>query len=242
MPLDAKWKQTVDMGIADKAWDEYDALIQAEVDAYQKKFAGTPGFIALDWKLFKAMVWVESGGPSNASWKTRPLQIGNPGDPGYGVLKDGKEAAPLIMLDKLKQDIKTGDINKPELNIRAGIAYALTRLVTSDMKSVDDPKNSKVYDYTVVAGDNFSKIAKDLDTTVESLQKQNPTAHVLKVGQKIKYRKASIQRVITGWSAISTTSLATRYNSGDPDYKEKLEYVLALFPKLVRAAPVAPSK
>jgi LysM repeat protein len=234
MALDPKWKQTVDDGISNKAWDEYDTLIQTEVTNYNQQLGGTPGFFPINWMVFKAMVWVETGGPSNSAWKTRPMQIGNPGDPGYAVLKDGKEAAPLIMSSQLKQDIKAGDINQPQLNIRAGIAYALIRLVTSDMKSVDDPKDTTVREYTVVSGDSLSRIAQNNGSTVESLQKLNPTAHVLKPGQTLKIRKASIQRVITGWSAVTTANLATRYNSWDPDYKEKLDYVVSLFPNLKR--------
>ena len=234
MPLDPKWRQTVDDGLTNKAWDEFDTIIKAEIDDYNLRLAKTPGFFMLDMKIFKAMIWTESGGPANPAWKTRPMQIGNPGDPGLAVLKDGKEAAPLIMSDALKRDIKTGDINKPKLNVRAGIAYALTRLATSDMKSVDDPKDPTIREYAVVAGDSLSKIAGKVGTTVESLKKLNPTAHVLHPGQKLKYRKASIQRVITGWMGATSANLAARYNTGDSHYKEKLDYVLSLFPKLKR--------
>lgn len=40
-----------------------------------------------------------------------------------------------------------------------------------------------------------------------------------------------IQQVITGWMAITTDFAASRYNSGDPMYKQKLEYCLSLMPK-----------
>ncbi len=234
MSLDPKWKQTVNDGLTNKDWDQYDALIKAEVDDYNRRLARTPGFVALDVKIFKAMVWTESGGPANPAWTTRPMQIGNRGDPGLAVLKEGKEAAPLIMSDALKRDIKAGDINKPELNIRAGIAYALTRLATSEMQSVNDPTDPMVREYTVVAGDSLSKIAVKKGTTVDSLKALNPSALVLHPGQKLKFRKASIQRVITGWMGVNSANLASRYNAGDPQYKEKLDYVLSLFPRLKR--------
>ena len=233
MTLDPKWKQTVDDGVSNKKWDEYDHLIKSEIDEYNRRFVATPRFVTLDWKIFKAVVWVESGGPANPAWTTRPMQIGNKGDPGYAVLRDGKEAANLIMSDKLKKDI-AGNINKPELNIRAGIAYALTRLVTTEMQSVDDPKDAMVRDYTVVQGDSLDRIAKKVGSTVASLQKLNPTAKILQPKQVLKYRKASIQRVITGWMAVTTANLASRYNVGDPSYQEKLDYVLSLFTKLKR--------
>jgi hypothetical protein len=233
MTLDPAWTRTVDDGIANPAWDEYDTLIQTEVNDYNQRLATTPGFLKIDWKVFKAVVWVESGGPSQAAWKARAMQIGNKGDPGYSVVKEGKEAAPLVMSDKLKQDIKTGDINKPELNIRAGIAYALTRLVTSEMRSVDD-KDPTINEYTVVPGDSLDAIARKVGSTVASLKQLNPTANVLQPKQKLKWRKASIQRVITGWMAANSSNLATRYNAGDKNYKEKMDYVLDLFTKLKR--------
>jgi LysM repeat protein len=231
--LNAKWKQTVDDGVSNKQWDEYDSLIQSEVKDYNRRLAATPHFKMLDWKVFKAIVWAESCGPATAAWTMRPMQIGNLKDKGYPCLRNGEETAPLIMSDKLKEDIK-GDINQPQLNIRAGIAYALVRLTTSAIKSVDDPKDTTIYEHVVEKGASFDRIAPQVDTTVASLQKLNPTAKVLKIGQKIKYRKASMQRVITGWRALTTANLATRYNVGDPHYMEKLDYVLSLFPKLQR--------
>lgn len=71
----------------------------------------------LNWKWIKAMVWVESGGPTNPAWKTRPMQIGNPGDAGLGVLKRGEEGSNLIMDEKLKAGL--AQINTPAVNIKA---------------------------------------------------------------------------------------------------------------------------
>lgn len=233
MALDAKWKATVDDGKTNAAWGDHDATIKAEIDDYNVRLATTKGFTKLDWKLFKAVLWVESGGPKNAAWKGRAMQIGNPGDKGLDVVKNGKEAAPLIMSDKLKTDIK-GNIEDPKLNIRAGIAYALTRLAQSDEQSVDDAKDPKVYEHTIASGENFDVVAKKVGSTVESIKKQNPgvVPTALKVGQKIKYKKAKRQRVLTGWTAATTASLASKYNgNGDPDYQAKLDYVLSIMPK-----------
>ena len=55
----------------------------------------------------------------------------------------------------------------------------------------------------------------------------NPGAFVLRPGQVLKYRKSSIKRVIAGWSAINSTTIALRYNVGDTAYREKLDYALA---------------
>lgn len=229
------WKDTVEDGVANPAWDAYDALIQAEVAGYNTRLAGTPGFVPLDWKLFKAMLWVESGGPSNPAWTTRPMQIGNPGDPGYAVLREGREAAPLVMSDQLRREIGTGNIGTPALNVRAGIAYAVARLARSDLRSVDDPRDMAVREYTVAPGDGLERIASKVQSTVPSLQAMNPTARVLQPGQKLRYRKARVERVITGWYPATPANLASRYNAGDAAYALKLEHVLALFRALERS-------
>jgi len=158
MALSAEWKRTVDDGVANKQWNAYDQLIQSETTQYNKRFSGSPNFVSLNWLLFKAIVWVESGGPKNPAWTTRPMQIGNPGDPGYEALLYGKEATRLIMSDQLKTDIK-GNINEPELNIRAGIAYALNRMALSEIRSVDDLADHTVRLYTVARGDSLYQIA-----------------------------------------------------------------------------------
>ena len=231
--LDAGWTRTMDDGLTNAAWDEYDPLIKAEVAEYNTRLAVTPAFVVIDWKIFKAMVWAESGGPSNPAWKTRPMQIGHPLDPGYGALKKQEGAAPVILSDALKKEI-TGDIKKPVLNIRTGIAYALTRLAESKEASIYDSKDATVREYTVVPGDSPYAIAQKVGSTLAAMTEQNPGMKVLQPGQKLKYRKASIGRIITGWRAITPSNLYTYYNKGDALYAQKLTYVLALFPKLKR--------
>ena len=185
MTLNPKWTQTVDEAVDDPAWDEYDSLIQREVDDYNRRLAETPGFKPLDWKMFKAIVWVESGGPKSFTWETRPLHIGSPGDKGLAVLRDGQEAADLIMSNALKQDIQ-GNILRPELNIRAGIAYALDRLCHSDVQSVNDPDHPTILNQTALAGDSLDRIARRVGSTVASMRKLNPglVATQLHVGQR----------------------------------------------------------
>ncbi|HQU42528.1 MAG TPA: LysM domain-containing protein [Pirellulales bacterium] len=80
----------------------------------------------------------------------------------------------------------------------------------------------------------LSRIAGKVGSTVESLRKLNPSAHLLRPGQKLTYRKAAIRRVITGWNMLNSANLAAKYNVGDPNYNEKLDYVMSLFPKLKR--------
>ncbi|HLK62941.1 MAG TPA: LysM peptidoglycan-binding domain-containing protein [Bryobacteraceae bacterium] len=238
MSLDAKWTRTVDDGKTNAAWDTYDSTIMKEVNDYNSKFKSTPGFKAADWTLFKALLWVESGGPGNPSWTKRVMQIGNPHDPGYKVLKGGTEGSSLVMSTQLASDIKRNSIDDPQLNIRAGIAYVYTRMAKFDTKSVDDPKDASDHSYTVLPGDSLEKIAAKVGTTVEVLGKMNPAAkRMIHPKQVLKFRKASMQRVIVGWRDFSTANLQTLYNGNrDPDYAAKLQYVLELFGHLTRPA------
>lgn len=60
------------------------------------------------------------------------------------------------------------------------------------------------------------------------MQKLNPAAHVLRPGQVLKYQKASLKKVITGWKLITTSNIAICYNVGDSMYAKKLDYALTL--------------
>jgi hypothetical protein len=63
-----------------------DQTIRDEVDEYNRRFAGIPGFTKLNPNLFKAQLLTETG-PANPQWLTFPAQIGKPGNEAYGVLK-----------------------------------------------------------------------------------------------------------------------------------------------------------
>lgn len=235
MAIDQKWKDTVKQGINDSKWDGYDKIIKTEVDTYASKFKALEAKV--DWLLIKAMLWSESGGPTNSAWNTRPLQIGNTGDPAYAVLKKGAEGSDLIMSDELKKSIAAGSINTPEVNIKAGIAYLYTRMAVTNIISVRDLKDSKEYEYTVVGGDSLEKIANKVHTTIFELSRLNPkSSGILKIGQKLKYVKAKMQRSIISWREFSTDVVSERYNGGgDINYAAKLTYILdEVFPKLVR--------
>jgi len=236
MTIDPRWKDTMKKGINDTRWDQYDKVIKGEVDAYAKKYKALESKV--DWLLLKAMLWSESGGPSNSTWNTRPFQIGNTGDPGYKVLKDGAEGASLIMSDALKKSIAAGSIDVADTNIKAGIAYLYTRMAKTNIISVRDLKDTKEHIYIIASGDNLEKIAKKVGTTVEELRRLNPKANgIIRKDQKLKYVKASRQRSVIGWREFNADTVADRYNGGgDKNYSAKLTYILTdVFPKLVRA-------
>ncbi|MGJ7611970.1 MULTISPECIES: hypothetical protein [unclassified Variovorax] len=59
---------------------------------------------------------------------------------------------------------------------------------------------------------------------------------LLRPGEVLHYRKASIQRVITGWKPITASSVATYYNAGgDAVYASKLSYALTAVRKEAEA-------
>ncbi|WP_332309426.1 LysM domain-containing protein [Burkholderia ubonensis] len=107
-----------------------------------------------------------------------------------------------------------------------GVGYLLMKMANYEYRSIP-AADSRIYEVVVKPGDNLDKIAKAQGSTVDTLKKLNPMTTVLRPGQVLKYHKASVQRVITSWRSISTTSIAQRYNGGgDPNYATKLDYVL----------------
>ncbi|MCE2026858.1 LysM peptidoglycan-binding domain-containing protein [Sessilibacter corallicola] len=225
-----KWKDTINGSSTISEWHEYDPIIKVIVSEFNSRLGKKSKNIeltlpSLDWKWIKAIIWVESGGPTNSSWKTRPMQIGNPGDKGLGVLQRQEEASNIIMDNDLRKNLHL--INTPQVNIKAGTAYLLNRLALSEFKSVKSQTDRLEYTYTVTPGDNLDKIAKKVGTTVEELKISNPSKiSRIHPNDVLKYHKASVERVIVGWRPVSANTIAQRYNVGDPNYSRKLTYII----------------
>lgn len=223
-----KWQDGINKAAGNAKWDFWDCEIQMVVNDYNRHLTGTPGYMPLGWQLVKAMLWVETGA-ENSQWNSKPMQIGVKNDQGMTSLLFGDEGGDLIMPPAIKERLTAASVRtNPAHNIRAGVGYLLMRLAKFEYKSVlgTDPK---VYEIIVKAGDNLDKIAKAQGSTTEVLRKLNPTVGVLvRPGQVLKYQKASVQRVITGWRPRSTEMIAQRYNGyGDPDYAKKLDHALS---------------
>jgi hypothetical protein len=223
-----RWKDGLTAAIRDSKWNAWDCEIRSTVNEYNRRLAGTARYVPLDWSVIKAMVWVETGA-SNPEWKTKPMQIGVPGDPGLASLLSGKESGDLVLPPRLKGLLTVGTVKTlPAHNIRAGVGYLLMRMAKFEHASVVGADRTH-YQVAVRAGDSVDRIAVANESTVEIIKKLNPAASALKPGQVLTYQKASIQRRIAGWRAISTASLALRYNGGgDPNYAQKLDYALSL--------------
>ncbi|MBR8131641.1 LysM peptidoglycan-binding domain-containing protein [Burkholderia ambifaria] len=221
-----KWQDGINEAVGNPKWNTWDCEIQIAVDEYNRHLSGTAGYSPLDWRLIKAMLWVESGA-ANPEWNSRPMRIGVPGDPGLTSLLSDNEGGDLILPPAWKGRLTPSSARTlPAHNIRAGIGYLLMKMAHYEHRSILGA-DSRIYEITVKPGDNFDKIAKAQGSTVDTLKRLNPASAVLRPGQVLKYRKASVQRVITSWRTLSTTSIAQRYNGGgDPNYTTKLDYVL----------------
>lgn len=210
------WQDTIDQALTDSRWNEYDCDIQRVVGQFNRHLSGTGGYVQLDWKLIKAMVWTESGGPDTRAWRDNPIQIGNPGDPGLAALFSNNEGGDLVIPRALQGRLTIASARAtPQMNIAAGVAYLLMRLAKYDFAAVPDPLDSRDYEVIAKAGDTLNKVAKLNSTTVQTPLALNPGAATLRPGQKLKYRKASFQRVIVRWTVASTVNIARLYNVGD---------------------------
>jgi hypothetical protein len=225
-----KWKDGINKARGNPAWDKYDCEIQFAVSVYNQHLSDMPGYVPLDWHLIKAILWVESGAGSKA-WGSKPMQIGNPGDPGLGAFLSGKEGGDLILPPIWKGQITTASARTlPIHNIKAGIGYLLMRAAHYGSHTIS--KDSEIHEVTVKLGDSLEKIAKAQGSTVQKMKELNPKVTILRPGQVLKYQKASIQQVITGWRTINTQFVASRYNVGDIMYVKKLDYALAIIRKV----------
>lgn len=223
------WMETIDRAKGNAAWDEYDETIKQAVLAYNVHLNGEKGYKALSWALIKAMVWTESGGPTNWSWKQRPMQIGNPGDPGLDALLGGKEGGELIVPPRMLAELTSQNARAdPKKNIQAGIGYLLMRLASYKSVSVADPGDT-IQSYKIQPKDSFSTIAARLGSTTMELEALNPgRAKLLRPGQEIKIRKAAIVKKIANFDTLDLKTVAKLYNTIDQRYAEKLAYCLKI--------------
>jgi hypothetical protein len=228
MYLDKYWEETAIASLRDPRSDEYDKVLIDELDSYNRRFGATTDFRDLRLFLFKALLLTESGGPSNYEWKFRPMQIGNPGDPGYEVLRRHAENSAMIMSERLQHDIATQSIDEPVLNIRAAIALILTMAGRFRRRSELERDDGRVHIHVVREGESLVDISLDNKTTVEEIKALNPgLGPTLHDGQQLKFRHAHWVTEIVGWRDVDVAFLASRYNGdGDPDYAGKISYLL----------------
>ncbi|MCD9188729.1 MAG: hypothetical protein LUM44_20085 [Pyrinomonadaceae bacterium] len=220
------------MSLEDARWNEYDELIKKEVTYYNNKFAATAGFVPLDWRYVKAMVWTEiQSGPAKEAvqWKDFPLQIGRyEADPGYKVISEGLDNSDFITPPELRQELQTKTNVKGKNNIRAGIAYLYTKAIDGKVGWREIVDNPQILSYKIQNTDRkgLDDIAKRLETTSENIIRNTSgmtKTTVLKVGTELKYQKAHLEKFITGW--LDWQTAMRNYNSKTPNKKGDTEYV-----------------
>ena len=232
MAMSEGWKATMVAAVKNKSAADYDAPIKTILDDYTKRFGGAPNIWRLpDAKLFKAILFVESGGPAGSAWTKRVMQIGNPGDPALSVLRSKAQHSDLIMNADLQSrlaDPKQFSFDNPLLNIQAGIAYAFVRAAKFTTSWVADP--SALFPYTVKAGDSLYKIALREHTSIEQLKTDNPAlAKALHPGVVLKFHRGHYVTTVSGWKSMDSQFFATQYTGGgDAEYAAKVDYVYAL--------------
>ncbi len=228
-----KWQDGIDDANAN--WDVHDCEIWSTVDEYNCHLGKSPGYAPLDWKIVKIMLWVETGA-NNPLWKRRPMQIGNVDDPGLTSLLLGNEGGSLIVPPSIRRGLSLdGAKSDPRQNIQAGIGYLLMRMASYAYKSVLGT-DATVHEVTAVSGDSIEKVAKARGSTPEVMKRLNPSVGIVHAGDVLKYQRAAVERVITGWNPLSSGSIAQRYNHGDPLYARKFQYAALAIDKRVETA------
>lgn len=180
-----KWQDGINRAVENPKWDVYDCEIRSAVNEYNYHLSKTAGYFPLDWQFIKAMIWVESGAESSA-WKTKPIQIGIPGDPGLMSFLSGNEGGNLIIPPSMKNHLSTSVATSiPSYNIRAGIGYMLMRMANFEYKTIPD-SDTKIYEVVVRAGDSLEKVAKANGSTTDMLRSLNQSAFCAAPGPGIK--------------------------------------------------------
>ena len=221
-----RWETGVYASVAENpaAWDTYDVQIQTVIAAYTNRLSGTPGYVPLDWKKVKAMLWVESGAANIATWPFNPMQIGKNGDPGlkdvltssHGKIILPKEYATVLNMSNVTQN--------GNLNIQAGIGYLLRRLANFHMVP-DPPKTPSplVPSSTKTPPNTLGPLAtpKPSDAHKSSAKHHHPAKH----HSPAKKHPVPVHLKITSWKTFSFPWVASTYNNhGDGNYADKLQY------------------
>lgn len=250
MALSKGFTDTMTAAVADPAAADYDDVLKAEIAACAKRFKGTPGFPdPLDWRLFKAQLLVESGGPKGRVWKGRVMQIGNSGDPGLAVVRAAvrgdtahAEGADLVLPADLKSAMKDPkqSIDQPALNLRVALCYLFARMLKGirDENEIDPTRPPGAH--KVIGGESWWSIAGHYGIKVKDLQDLNSSAVTrgLFAGMELHVRWGRHVRELTGWRPFDYATIAARYNGGgDTQYAEKLEFVHKLLTAPPKPAP-----
>ncbi len=213
------------------SWNAYDQDTQNIVSDFNNYLRTTPGYVSLDWRLIKAMLWAETGPHARKDlWKTQPMQSANPHDLGWPEMmrSSNKDRMHLIVPPNLRGAVASPNLS-PRDNIVAGVAYLLYSAAETGPKTLIDKKDVKTV--TVVRGDSLDLIARRVGTTEPVLKDMNSrmTLFPLQPGMKLTYSPAKTVTAILGWRPINPQSTYRLYN-GHPgtDYGNKVQFLYDL--------------
>ncbi|WP_309805819.1 MULTISPECIES: peptidoglycan-binding protein [unclassified Caballeronia] len=203
-PSSDKWRDGISAAVGDDRWNSWDNEVQLAVSEFNHHLIGNAGYRPLDWRIIKAMTWVESGANSS-EWKKKPMQIGVAGDPGLSALLSAKEAGDLILPPAWKSRLTVASVRADRLhNIRAGVGYLLMRSARFEYRSVLDG-DSRTFDVTVKAGDSLEKVAKAQGEYGRCAQKPESGSEYPALGSNLKVPKG-IDRTSHHWLATDKLS------------------------------------
>ena len=205
----------------------YDDIIEQSVSKLNRKHNKN-----LDSDLIRAIIITESGDPRHRdnAFKYDPMQIANPGSYAIKVLGNTKEHTNLIgdfsnLKGKRKtQRDKEGELDYSNTNMAAeesidgGVGWLFHKAAVYNERIVEE---EPIKEYEVQSGDNFWKIAKENESTIETLRKYNPkiVPKKIKPGQKLRFKKAKREMYISRWR--SWKDAVDRYGDQTKDYMRK---------------------
>ena len=177
----------------------FDNLVQNAVNEYQRFHTTHSGYIGPSWKLMKALMWVEGGGPSQGkNWLMRPMQIGNTNDKGVDDVCTHADML-LIAPPEMRRNFSVAAIRtSPALNIQAALGLLhLKMAVIRTSTAFGYPSDSKP-------------------------QLQSSSSYLF------TREKTQPKRYIAAWTPFCPVTIYQRYNVGDGAYARKLHYCLQL--------------
>ena len=121
-----KWckARAIDISKNETAWDAYDFDIGSTIGAYNQHLRSTPNYHPVEFRFIKAMIWTETGATAE-QWNKKPMQIGNPGDPGLKDILTSRQGKLILPLNYQQLLTASNVVTIPLFNIVAGVGYLL---------------------------------------------------------------------------------------------------------------------
>lgn len=205
-------------------WNLYDKDTPVIVSTYNANLGATPGYRPLDWRLIKAMTWVESGPTArDDGWLRRPMQIGDPKDPGLDALlgpPPNQAAHGALILPPLYKQTLTKSLARTNgrYNIIAGVGYLLQRFAIFD--TIPAQRSSML---------DFMKSTEEASLVLASVHStrhpaQHSTTHHEASPQHQPPPTPKTKLAIVGWRLLTAETIGKLYNTKMSDYGDRLDW------------------